>query len=71
MAKSETITVVLANETLRGGTPEKPETFGPGDEVTVAADLGNRLIARKRAVLASAEKATAKPATVPATESQG
>ena len=69
MAKTETITVVLVNETIKGGTPEKPETFGPGDEVTVAVDLGNRLIARKRAVSAPTKKAAAKPAAEPATES--
>jgi len=79
MAKSETLEIILIGETIKGGTKAKPETYGDGDTVTVPSDLGNRLIARKRAKLAPSKAAkAAAPVAAPAadtaataTESQG
>jgi len=69
MAKTDTVKIVLRGETLRMGTPAKPENYGDGDTVDVSGTLAARLIAAKRAELAPEEVKAPAPAVPP--ESQG
>ena len=65
MAKTDTVKIVLRGETLRMGTPKKPETYGDGDTVDVSGTLADRLIAAKRAELAPSSAKVVAPVAEP------